>query len=88
MLITTQNVDDVSNLPTGYNYEEFMVGSIKSGPRQKDVTLTDFYTGTTPNYTVRDLAGNDITNQTLPDGKKTVEVSFGYNNVDREVELK
>ena len=65
-----------------------MVGSIKSGPRQKDVTLTDFYTGTTPNYTVRDLAGNDITNQTLPDGKKTVEVSFGYNNVDREVELK
>lgn len=88
LVITTQNVDDVSNLPTGYNYEEFMVGSIKSGPRQKDVTLTDFYTGTTPNYTVRDLAGNDITNQTLPDGKKTVEVSFGYNNVDREVELK
>lgn len=88
LVITTQNVDDVSNLPTGYNYEEFMVGSIKSGPRQKDVTLTDFYTGTTPNYTVKDLAGNDITNQTLPDGKKTVEVSFGYNNVDREVELK
>lgn len=80
LLITEANKNDVSGLPTGYNHEEFLVGSITSGPRQKDVTIDDFYTGSVPNYTVKDMSGNDAMDK--------VKVTFGYDNVDREVELK
>ncbi len=87
LIITKQNENAISKLPTGYNYEKFTAGTIASGPRQKDVTIQDFYTGATPNYTVKDSLGNVITTQTEANGKKTVEVTFGYNNITRQVEL-
>lgn len=87
--IDKENEDNITKRPTGYNYEEFTVGIITSGPKQKDVTVQDFYTGSILNYTVTDENGNDITNQLEADGKtKTVEVKFRNDQFDRGVELR
>ncbi len=81
----------ITKTPTGYNHQQFNVGIITSGARQKDVTQSDFYTNGVKNYRVEKLVSGvwqDVTNNTVTvtdasgktTTKKAVDVEFGYSN--------
>lgn len=85
LVITSENKDELTGLPTGYNHEKFVIGSIRSGEKQKEITIDDLYTNRNANYRVKNALGQDITNQIETNGKKTVEVSYEYDNLRQEM---
>ena len=85
LIITPSNVDSQTNKVTGYNRAKVLVGTIKSGAKQQELTIDRLYTNGVANYTVKDEEGNDITANTDENGKKIVEVTYEYDNLSQEI---